>query len=111
MPDTPNKAGVLHELSTLLSGVDDYNGMESMHNDPPTLQVPTENGVKAYKYAYSRPAKTIAPDNEPGTEGLGKATAVKKNYEPRTFTPEQRAFYDKIMEKADRAPDYIFFGK
>ena len=104
---------VLHETASCLSHVDDYNGMESMHNDPATHETPTTMDMKGYNYCYTRKSKTVAPDNEPGTEGLGKSLEKKLDwgFDPRTLTPEQRIIYDELSKGPNGAPDYMGFLK
>jgi len=67
LANSTTATAMLHETASCLAHVDDYNGFTSMHNDPISVFIPTALDIKAYKYAYSRPPRTVAPDNEPGT--------------------------------------------
>ena len=110
LSNTTTNASVLHEMASCLAHVDDYNTLDSMHNTPSSHETPTTLDIKGYKYNYSRAPRTVSPDNEPGTEGLGKVVSNNvKTTDSSTYTPEQKVLSEHGMKTAKRAPDYIGF--
>jgi hypothetical protein len=85
---------VLQEIGSCVCGVDDYDGIASMFNDPSPYEEPQPFDWKGFFYTFNRKPGTRgvgAQDDETAAGGLQKSSTFKNSDERlKNLTPEQR---------------------
>ncbi len=109
-------ATVQQEIGSCMVGVDDYDAISSMFNDPPTLTSASDFDKQGFAYCFNRLPGTPGSgtnDDQTQARSLGKQTLDTKMQEKlAALTPDQRDQYDSVIEQAGgRAPTYFGFDK
>jgi len=105
---------VQQEVGSCMVGVDDYDPVPSMFNDPPFRDTPSDFDRQGFAYCFNRLPGTPGSgrsDDQTQARSLGKALLERKMEERlRALTPAQRAQYNRVVKMAGgRAPALFKF--